>query len=90
LLVEALGWLGTVGTFTAYALVWKGRLSSDSRVYAGLNMAGGVMAGTACALYSAWPSAASNYAWAVLGLHAVIRAYRQPRLAATSLATTAV
>jgi hypothetical protein len=85
MLAAALGWLGTIGTFTAYALVWKGRLTSESRLYAWLNLAGGLMGGTACVIYSAWPSAASNFAWAILGLHAVFRAYRQPRGAAEGL-----
>ncbi|WP_377009589.1 hypothetical protein [Arthrobacter sp. GCM10027362] len=38
------------------------------------------MAGTACAIYGAWPSAASNFAWAALGLHSVVGAYRRRRL----------
>ena len=89
MLAAALGWLGTAGTFLAYAMLWKGRLSSESRLYAALNMAGGLMAGSACALYGAWPSAASNLAWAALGLHGMIRAYRRSRLE-TPAPTTSV
>jgi len=58
MLAAALGWLGTAGTFLAYAMLWRGRLGSESRRYATLNMVGGLMGGSAAALYGAWPSAA--------------------------------
>lgn len=87
MLAAALGWLGTAGTFLAYAMLWRGRLTSESRLYAVLNMAGGLMAGSACALYGAWPSAASNLAWAALGLHSMIRAHRRRRLEASVVTT---
>jgi len=87
MLAAALGWLGTAGTFLAYAMLWRGRLTSESRLYALLNMAGGLMAGSACALYGAWPSAASNFAWAALGVHGMVRTYRRRRLEAPGLTT---
>jgi hypothetical protein len=80
MLAAALGWLGTIGTFVAYAMVWKGWLTSESRPYAALNMAGGLLGGTACVIYGAWPSAAANFAWAALGLHSMVAAYRGRRL----------
>jgi len=76
MLAAALGWLGTAGTFLAYAMLWRGRLASESRRYATLNMVGGLMGGSAAALYGAWPSAASNLAWAALGLHSIVRTNR--------------
>lgn len=76
MVAAVMGWLGTAGTFLAYALLWRGRLTSESRRYAALNMAGGLLAGTACIIYGAWPSAASNFAWAALGMHSMIRIYR--------------
>ena len=76
MLAAALGWLGTGGTLLAYALLSKGRLSSQSRRYAVLNTAGGLSGGIAAALYGAWPSAVSNFAWAALGLGSMVRLYR--------------
>ncbi|KQX74524.1 hypothetical protein [Aeromicrobium sp. Root472D3] len=67
-----LGWLGTAGTLAAYGLLWRGRLTSTSRRYALLNLVGGLLAGTASGLYGAWPSAASNFIWAALGLHSML------------------
>lgn len=88
MLVAGLGWLGTVGTFMAYAMLWKGSVTPESRRYAALNVAGGLMGGSACVLYGAWPSAASNFAWAVLALYASIAAYlrRRPDVTASGTA----
>lgn len=80
MLAAALGWLGTVGTFVAYALLWRGRVTSESRRYAALNTVGGLLGGAGSVLYGAWPSAAANFAWAALGLHALIGAHRRRRL----------
>lgn len=79
MVAAVMGWLGTAGTFLAYALLCRGRLSAQSRRYAALNTAGGLLGGTACVIYGAWPSAASNLAWAALGLHALSRTFRAGR-----------
>ena len=77
MVTAALGWLGMAGTFLAYVLLWKGRLSPESLAYALLNTAGGLLGGTASALYGAWPSVASNVVWALVGLQSVITAWSQ-------------
>lgn len=80
MLAAALGWLGTIGTFVAYAMLWKGWLTSESRRYALLNTVGGLLGGTASAIYGAWPSAAANFAWAALGVHSMVETHRRRRL----------
>ncbi|MEN0138661.1 MAG: hypothetical protein AAGC80_26135 [Rhodococcus sp. (in: high G+C Gram-positive bacteria)] len=67
-----LGWVGTIGTLMAYLMANRGRLSIKSRRYAMVNAVGGVLSGTASALYGAWPSAAANFAWALVGAHALL------------------
>ncbi|NKX55624.1 hypothetical protein [Arthrobacter mobilis] len=57
----------------------RGWLTSESRRYAALNTVGGLMGGVGSALYGAWPSAAANFAWAALGLHALIEGHRRRR-----------
>ena len=42
-----------------------------------LNTSGGLLAGTAAVLYGAWPSAASNFAWALIGLVTVFTATKK-------------
>ncbi|NKX52055.1 hypothetical protein HER39_16075 [Arthrobacter deserti] len=77
MLAAVLGWLGTAGTFVAYVMLSRGWLTSESGRYAALNAAGGLMGGVGSALYGAWPSAVSNFAWAALGLHALIEVHRR-------------
>lgn len=77
IVAAALGWIGTTGTFVAYLLLWRGRVGSESLVYALMNTMGGLLAGTASALYGAWPSAVSNFVWAAIGIHSTIAALRR-------------
>ncbi|MGW5151980.1 hypothetical protein [Rhodococcus koreensis] len=69
MIAAALGWAGTIGTFFTYVMVSRGRMTVSSVRYASLNAVGGTCAGTASALYGAWPSAAANFAWSVVALH---------------------
>lgn len=83
MIAAAMGWVGTAGTFFAYLMVSRGWLTAHSRRYATLNIVGGILGGTASALYGAWPSAASNFIWAFVGfvtVNAALRARRQTRL----------
>lgn len=73
-MAAALGWIGTAGTFVAYLLLWRGRVGSESLVYALMNACGGLLAGAASVLYGAWPSAASNFVWAAIGVHSTMTA----------------
>ncbi|TSD63673.1 hypothetical protein [Aeromicrobium piscarium] len=74
-----LGWMGTIGTFAAYVLLWRGRLMATSLTYAAMNTVGGVLAGTAGALYGAWPVVASNVIWAGVGAHTLLATIRARR-----------
>lgn len=77
MVAAALGWLGTVGTFVAYVLLVRGRITAGSAQYAAMNVGGGVLAGSASAVYHAWPSVASNLVWAVVGAHTLLLALRR-------------
>lgn len=76
LVAGILGWLGTAGTFAAYLLLWRGRVASTSITYAAMNTVGGILAGTAGALYGAWPVVASNTIWAAIGAHTLVMTLR--------------
>lgn len=80
MIAAALGWVGTVGTFVAYLAVSRGWLAGHSWRYATLNTVGGFLGGAAAVLYGAWPSAASNFIWAAIGvatLAGTVRSRRQ-------------
>lgn len=69
MITAVLGWVGTAGLLATYVLVSRGRLTVSSLKYASMNAVGGLLAGTASALYGAWPGAAANFVWAVVGIH---------------------
>ncbi|MEH3131489.1 MAG: hypothetical protein PGN27_16195 [Mycolicibacterium neoaurum] len=79
MITATLGWVGAAGTLFAYLAVSRGWLGGKSRPYAALNITGGLMAGAAAAMYGAWPSAASNLVWALIGLASVATHLREVR-----------
>lgn len=81
MVAATLGWVGTVGVLLAYLSVSRGWLAGDSGRYATLNIVGGALGGTASGLYGAWPSAASNFVWALVGVATVTAALRDKRSA---------
>ena len=83
MIAATLGWVGAAGTLFAYLAVSRGWLGGKSRRYAALNITGGLMAGAAAGMYGAWPSAASNLVWALIGVASLsthLRAARRHRL----------
>ncbi|SEC23149.1 hypothetical protein SAMN04489844_1920 [Nocardioides exalbidus] len=90
MIAAALGWVGTMGTFAAYILLWRGKLASDSLTYAVMNTVGGLLGGAASAYYGAWPSVASNVVWAAVGMHSIGVEVRRRIRSRRSRATTAM
>lgn len=82
-----MGWIGTVGSIWAYVLLSSGRVNATSLRYSALNLVAGALAGTASALYGAWPSVGANVVWCAIALHSGAttlrdrRSRRQPVLA---------
>jgi hypothetical protein len=79
MIASAMGWIGTVGTISAYVLLSRGRWSSASLRYSAINGVGGLLCASASAAYGAWPSATSNLLWSVIAAHSVIATLRERR-----------
>ncbi|MDA3147205.1 hypothetical protein JSO19_07410 [Leucobacter sp. UCMA 4100] len=75
----ALGWIGTVGTLSAYILITRGTVSPTGKRYAALNMIGGTFAAAGALAFGAWPAFFSNVVWAGIGLHGLVTATRRAR-----------
>jgi hypothetical protein len=75
--VEAVGWLGAVALLAAYALTSTGRLAGDGRPFQWLNFAGSAGLAFSSTMHSAWPSAALNAVWIVIGLGTLARPTRR-------------
>lgn len=86
MIAAVLGWVGTVGLLATYVLASRGRLAVSSLKYASVNAVGGLLAGTASALYGAWPGATANFVWAVVGVHTLALCVHRKMVARQSLA----
>ncbi len=73
LLVELAGWVGAAALLLAYGLVSHGRLSGRSTAFQLLNLTGAAGLLTNGIWHGAWPSAALNGVWLVIGAAALGR-----------------
>jgi hypothetical protein len=84
MIAAAMGWIGTIGSISAYVLLSRGRWHATSLRYAALNGVAGVLGASASAVYGAWPSVVSNVLWSGIAIHSAVttlRARRVQRLA---------
>ncbi len=81
-LIDAAGWAGAAALLLAYGLVSSGRLSGRSVGFQLLNLAGAVGLMANGIWHGAWPSAALNAVWLVIGVTALrrLRAKDAPQL----------
>lgn len=76
ILVDGLGWIGTILLVAAYALLTAGRLRSAGTPYQLMNLVGGVLLLANTAFHAAWPSAALNLVWFGIGAVGIAQAVR--------------
>jgi hypothetical protein len=72
MIAAAMGWIGTIGSISAYVLLSRGQWHATSLRYSALNGVAGVLAGGASAVYGAWPSVVSNLLWSGIALHSAL------------------
>lgn len=73
-LVDVAGWIGMALLIGAYALVTTGRILGPSLRFQLMNLVGGALLMVNSAWYGAWPSAALNLVWVVIGTTGLVRA----------------
>jgi hypothetical protein len=73
LLLDAAGWAGASALLLAYGLVSSGRLDGRSTQFQLLNLVGAVGLLANGIWHGAWPSAALNAVWLVIGITAFRR-----------------
>ncbi len=76
MIAAAMGWIGTLGSISAYLMLSRGVWHAKSLRYSALNGLAGVLAGSASAAYGAWPSAISNLVWTAIALQSAITTLR--------------
>jgi O-antigen ligase len=78
LLIDTVGWAGAAALLLAYGLVSSGRLNGRSIRFQLLNLCGAVGLLANGIYHDAWPSAALNAVWFVIGVTALVRISRTP------------
>lgn len=73
ILIETLGWIGSVLIVGAYAANIYGRLKADHIAYIWMNMVGGIFFVVNTIYHHAYPSALVNVVWVLIALNAIIR-----------------
>ena len=68
IIVNVVGWIGMALLISAYALVTTGRILGPSLTFQLMNLVGGGSLMVNSAYYGAWPSAALNLVWVVIGV----------------------
>jgi hypothetical protein len=73
IVIDIIGWTGSVMVVLAYALNMYKRMASDSVVYYGLNIAGSACLIVNTVYHHAIPSAVVNIIWVFIALLALVR-----------------
>ena len=68
ILIDILGWVGTILFLVAYALVSLKKVDGDSVVYQGMNIVAGTLLVINTLYLRAYPSAGLNVAWIGIGM----------------------
>ncbi len=85
-IITVVGWLGAALLLVAYGLTSTGRLPPEGWRFQTLNLLGAAALTLNSAWHGAWPSAALNIVWIIIGVFALVRA-RVRRVSDTHSAT---
>ncbi|HCW06902.1 MAG TPA: hypothetical protein DGG95_06015 [Cytophagales bacterium] len=76
LLIDVIGWIGSIEVIIAYGLNSYQKLKSDSPLFQVLNFSGGIFLIINTVYYSAYPSAIINVVWVIIASVAMIQIFR--------------
>ncbi len=77
MLIAVVGWLGAGLLLLAYGLTSIGRLAPEGGRFQTLNLTGALALTVNSGYHGAWPSAALNIVWIVIGVLALWRGMRR-------------
>lgn len=73
ILIQAVGWIGTILIVLAYFLVSNQFVISKSKAYQLMNLLGAVGVGVNVFHQEAWPALALQITWAIIAIASLIR-----------------
>jgi hypothetical protein len=75
LLIDIMGWAGTILFLVAYALVSLKKVEGDSNLYQGINLLAGVLLISNSFYWGAYPSVGLNVVWIGIAVYTLGRKY---------------
>lgn len=75
MLVDAIGWIGTVLVLAAYYLVSTSKLKPASGLYNWMNLSGAIIIGINVAYNHAWPAVGLNFVWGLIAINGLAKSY---------------
>ena len=75
IIIDILGWIGTILFLVAYALVSAKKVEADSWSYQGMNLIAGILLTINTLYLQAYPSAGLNIAWLGIAVITLGRRY---------------
>jgi hypothetical protein len=76
ILINIVGWSGSVAVVVAYSFISLQKLRSDSKIYQWLNLIGSVGLAINTAYFRAYPSTVVNVVWLLIACSALVRIWR--------------
>lgn len=73
IVIDVLGWIGSVEVVLAYALNSYQKISSDSVLFQILNLTGGLFLIANTVYYGAYPSSFINIVWCIIAIGALAK-----------------
>ncbi|HKC04676.1 MAG TPA: hypothetical protein VKC54_02290 [Patescibacteria group bacterium] len=78
MLLEIIGWVGTLVVVAAYLLLSMHKISSDSKGYQYMNLFGAIAIRVNSLTHKAYPSVATNIIWGAIAIYALFRTKPSP------------
>ena len=75
LIIDVIGWIGSIEVILAYGLISAKKIDSGSQLYQWLNLTGAGFLIINTIYYGAFPSTLINIVWVIIGLWALFRIY---------------
>ncbi|NIA02296.1 MAG: hypothetical protein GWP15_02850 [Nitrospirae bacterium] len=72
IIIETVGWMGTVLIVLAYFLISNAYVVGDSFVYQLMNLSGAVFLGISLVVKKAWPALTLQVIWSVIAVWALV------------------
>lgn len=79
IIIDVIGWIGTILFLVAYALVSAKKVEADSWSYQGMNLIAGIFLTINTLYLQAYPSAGLNIAWLLIAVITLGRRFLQKK-----------